>query len=212
MLTLSWLDIFMWDAIFAKAHQVYSAVIRSEIMFEVLTWHQWKKEENLSNKERRLEILQNQALHYVADAFKKVNITTLKTKIYTSSLHVHLNKLQNWIILCSQINDRTQKIKRVCELIHAHLININSLSFCFSVIKKTVFLNILIHQEVEVWCICKHFFATISTNDWVVIAQYHRDSWNLRWENYKTHVTNIAAISAQRSHLFSKSMKMREEF
>lgn len=150
MLTFSWLNVFMWDAIFAKAHQVYSTVIKSEMTFEVLTWHQRSKKEKLSSKERRLEILQNQALRHVTDAFKRVNIETLKMKIYMNSLHVHLNKIQNQTTLRSWINDRTQKTKRACELIRAHLININSFFSHFSVIKKTVFLNVSIHQEAEI--------------------------------------------------------------
>ncbi len=44
---------------------------------------------------RRLETLQNQALYYVIDVLKKVNIKTLETEIYTSSLYIYLNKLQN---------------------------------------------------------------------------------------------------------------------
>ncbi len=36
MLTLSHLEVFTWEAIFTKARQVYSAVMRSEIAFEVL--------------------------------------------------------------------------------------------------------------------------------------------------------------------------------
>ena len=34
MLALSWLEVFTWRAIFTKARQVYSAVIRSEIAFK----------------------------------------------------------------------------------------------------------------------------------------------------------------------------------
>ncbi len=53
------------------------------------------------SKERRLETLQNQTLRHVAEVFKRVNIETLKTETYTSSLHVHLNMLQNKIMLHS---------------------------------------------------------------------------------------------------------------
>lgn len=74
---------------------------KSEMTFEVLTWHQRSKKEKLSSKERRLEILQNQALRHVTDAFKRVNIETLKMKIYMNSLHVHLNKIQNQTTLRS---------------------------------------------------------------------------------------------------------------
>ncbi len=101
MLTLSHLRVFTWEAIFTKARQVYSAVIRSEITFEVSVWHQRDKKDELSSKECRLEILQNQTLRYVAEAFKRVSIETLETETYISSLHVHLNMLQNKITLHS---------------------------------------------------------------------------------------------------------------
>ncbi len=39
MLALSWLEVFIWETIFTKAKQIYSAVIRSEIAFEASVWH-----------------------------------------------------------------------------------------------------------------------------------------------------------------------------
>ncbi len=101
MLTLSHLEVFTWEAIFTKARQVYSAVVRSEIAFEASVWHQRDKKDELSSKECRLETLQNQTLHHVAEVFKRVNIKTLETETYISSLHVHLNMLQNKITLHS---------------------------------------------------------------------------------------------------------------
>ena len=101
MLTLSHFKVFTWEAIFTKARQVYSAVVRSEIAFEVSVWHQRDKKDELLSKECRLETLQNQTLRHVAEAFKRVNIKTLETETYMSSLHVHLNMLQNKITLHS---------------------------------------------------------------------------------------------------------------
>ncbi len=59
MLALSWLEVFTWETIFTKARQIYSAVVRSEIAFEASVWHQREKEKELSDKECRLETLQN---------------------------------------------------------------------------------------------------------------------------------------------------------
>ncbi len=101
MLILSYLEVFTWEAIFTKAKQVYSAVVRSEIAFKASVWHQRDKKDELLSKERRLETLQNQILHHVAEAFKRVNIKTLETETYMSLLHVHLNMLQNKITLHS---------------------------------------------------------------------------------------------------------------
>ncbi len=109
ILMLSQLEIFIWEVTFAKARQIYSAMIRLRMTFEASIWHQRDKEEELLNMKWRLETLQNQALHHVIDIFKKVNIETLKVETYTFLLHVHLNKLQNQVTLRSWINDRTQK-------------------------------------------------------------------------------------------------------
>ncbi len=111
MLTLSHFKVFTWEAIFTKARQVYSAVVRSEIAFEVSVWHQRDKKDELLSKECRLETLQNQTLRHVAEAFKRVNIKTLETETYMSSLHVHLNMLQNKITLHSQVNNWMQEIR-----------------------------------------------------------------------------------------------------
>ncbi len=37
---------------------------------------------------------------------------------------------------------------------------------------------------------------------------YHKDQWKQWWEKYKKHIANINAISAQRFHLFNKTIKM----
>ncbi len=125
-------------------------MIRLKMTFEALIWHQRSKEEELSSMKRRLETLQNQALYHVINVFKKVNIETLKVETYTFSLHVYLNKLQNQVTLRSWINDRIQKTWWACKIIHAHLIKTNRLISCFSIFKKTTFLNVSIHEEAKI--------------------------------------------------------------
>ncbi len=144
MLTLSHLEVFTWKAIFTKVRQVYSAVVRSEIAFEASVWHQRDKKDELSSKECRLKTLQNQTLYHVTKAFKRVNIETLKTKTYTSSLHVHLNMLQNKITLHSQVNDWTQEIRQAYKLIHVHLTKVNYVISYLLIIKKIILLNVFI--------------------------------------------------------------------
>ncbi len=111
MLALSWLEVFTWRAIFTKARQIYSTVIRLEIAFKASIWHQREKKKELSDKECRFKTLQNQILRHVAKMFKRASIEILKAEIYTSSLSVHLNMLQDKITLCSQVNNCTQKIR-----------------------------------------------------------------------------------------------------
>ncbi len=215
MLTLSHLEVFTWEAIFTKVRQVYSAVVRSEIIFEASVWHQRDKKDELSSKECKLETLQNQTLRHVAEAFKRVNIKTLETEIYTSLLHVHLNMLQNKITLHSWVNDWTQKIRQACKLIRAYLTKVNRVIFRSLVIKKIVLLNVFIQEDAKIQSRCRWhtlFFIMISTSDSIAITQYHKDQWNQWWEKYRERVADIKIISARRSHLSNKMIKMRDDF
>ncbi len=176
MLALSWFKVFTWEAIFTKAKQIYLAVIRSEIAFKASVWHQWEKKKELTDKECRLETLQNQILHHDAEMFKRVSIETLKAEMYTSSLHVHLNMLQDKIMLRSQVNDCTQKIRQACKLIRVHLMSVNCIIAYFLIIKKVTLLNNSIQEDAKIQSRCKQLAlaAMISINDSIIIAQFHR--------------------------------------
>ncbi len=214
MLTLSHLEVFTWKATFTKARQVYSAVVRSEIAFEASVWYQRDKKDELLSKERRLETLQNQTLRHVAEAFKRVNIETLEAETYTSSLHVHLNMLQNKVTLYSWVDGRTQEIRQACELIRARLTRVNRVISRSLAIKKIVLLNAFIQEDAKIQSRCRRrtlFFTMISTSDSIAITQYHKDQWNQRWEKYRERVADVNAISAQRLHLSNKTIKMRDD-
>ncbi len=212
MLMLSRLEIFTWKTTFAKTRQIYSAVVRSRITFEVSVWHQRDKKERLSSTEWWLEALQNQALCYVTDVFQKVNIETLKVETYTSSLHVHLNKLQNQTTLCSQVDDRTRETQRAFEIIRARLIETNQLISRSSTSKKTTFLNVSIRKEAKIQFRCSWLDSStlISMNEHA-IAQFHESQWDLKWENYKKRIADINVTFAQRFHLFKRSVRMRDD-
>ncbi len=172
---LSWLEIFIWEATFAKARQIYSAIIKLRMTFEALIWHQRNKEEELSSMKWRLETLQNQALRHMINVFKKVNIEMLKVETYAFSLHVHLNKLQNQVTLRSWINDKTQKTWWACKIIHAHLIETNRLISRFSIFKKMTFLNILICKEAKIQSEREQLDLLMMTQmNEHAIAQFHK--------------------------------------
>ncbi len=134
----------------------------------------------------------------------------LKIKMYISSLHVHLNMLQNKVTLCSWVNDRMQETRWACKLICAQLMRINHLISCSFVIKKIVLLNTFIQENARMQSRSKWFnlFIIISTSNIVTIALYHKDQWKQWWEKYKKCITGINAISAQRFHLFNKIIVM----
>ncbi len=214
MLALSCLKVFIWETIFTKVRQVYSAVVRLKIVFEALVWHQRDKKKELSDKKCRLETLQNQTLHHVAKAFKRISIETLKIEMYISSLHVHLNMLQNKVTLRSRVNDRTQETRWACEFIRAQLMRINHLISHFSVIKKVVLLNTSIQEDAKMQSKCRWFNSstTILISNSIAIALYHKDQWKQRWKKYKKRIADINATSAQRSQLFNKMIKMHDDF
>ena len=134
--------------------------------------------------------------------------------MYISSLHVHLNMLQNKVTLCSWINDRMQEIKWAYEFIHTQLMKINHLIFHFFIIKKIVLLNTFIQEDARMQFKCRWFdlFMMISISNSIVIVLYHKDQWKQWWEKYKKCIADINAIPAQRFHLFNKIIKMRDNF
>ena len=52
----------------------------------------------------------------------------------------------------------------------------------------------------------------ISTSDSITIAQYHRSQWKQQWEKYRKCIADVHIISAQRLHLFNKTIKMQNNF
>ena len=146
--------------------------------------------------------------------FKRVSIKTLKVKMFTSSLHVHLNMLQDKIMLCSQVNDCTQKIRQACKLIHVHLMNVNYIISYFFIIKKVILLNNLIQEDAKIQLRCEWlaFAATISTSDSITIMQYHRNQWKQWWKIYIKCIADVHVISTQRLHLFNKMIKKQNDF
>ncbi len=131
--------------------------------------------------------------------------------MYISSLHVHLNMLQDKIILRSWVNDCTQKIKQACELIHVHLMNVNYIISRSFIIKKVMLLNNLIQEDAKIQSRCEWlvFAATISTSDSIAIMQYHRSQWKQWWEKYRKCIADVHVILTQRLHLFNKMIKMQ---
>ncbi len=90
---------------------------------------------------------------------------------------------------------------------------ISRLIFRFSVIKKIVLLNTSIQKDARMQFRYKWFdlSTTILISDSIAIVLYHKDQWKQQWEKYKKHIADINAISAQRSHLFNKIIKMHDD-
>ena len=145
--------------------------------------------------------------------FKRVSIKTLKAKMYISSLHVHLNMLQDKIMLHSQVNDYIQKIRQACELIHVHLMSVNHIISHFLIIKKVTLLNNLIQENTKIQLRRKQsvLAVMISTSDSIAVVQYHRSQWKQQWKKYRKCIADVYVISTQRLHLFNKMIKMQND-
>ncbi len=74
------------------------------------------------------------------------------------------------------------------------------------------FLNASIREEAKIQSRREqhNLLMMIQTSE-RAIAQFHKSQWNLWWENYKKRIADINAFLAQRSHLFKKSVKMRDD-
>ncbi len=83
----------------------------------------------------------------------------------------------------------------------------------FSVIKKIMLLNIFIQEDARMQFKSRWFnlFMMILISNNVAIALYHKDQWKQWWEKYKKCIADINAISAQRFHLFNKTIKMHDD-
>ncbi len=107
-----------------------------------------------------------------------------------------------------------QEIKWACKLIHVQLIKINHFISHFFVIKKIMLLNTFIQENARMQFKHRWFdlFTTILINDSIAIVLYHKDQWKQWWKKYKKCIIDINIISAQRSHLFNKMIKMHDDF
>ena len=112
-LTLRRLGAFIQKVIFVKTKQIYTIVIRPAIIYGAVAQYFKIKNEEPKVREKKLKILQNQALRNITEAFKKVNTETLKAEIYVSLIYIILNKLQDQAILRIRITNKTRKIRKI---------------------------------------------------------------------------------------------------
>jgi hypothetical protein len=113
-----------WGASLAKAHQIYTAVIRSSIAYAAPVWHKPPKR---ATKPRgpasKLQIYQNQCLRIVTGAYKATPICQLETEAFIPPLDLWLN---GRLALFQARLERTgiaQLIRNACEAIRARIRN-----------------------------------------------------------------------------------------
>jgi hypothetical protein len=95
MLAFTRLIASIWKICFKKTRHVYTAIVRSIIIYEFNTWHASHERSNSFMKFiKNLIDLQKQSLHIVCDAFKTTFHQFLDVETQISLIELHLTLLQ----------------------------------------------------------------------------------------------------------------------
>lgn len=121
MLAMNRLGASTWGATFSKARTIYTSVVRPALTYAASIWHRRGKHGRLAGRERRLEIMQNQALRNISGAFKKTSTRTIEAETYIPPIGLTLNRLQDQTTLRLHQSGRTAETRRACETIRAKL-------------------------------------------------------------------------------------------
>ena len=83
-----------WDATFAKARQIYSAVVRPAMIYGSTVWHMPKEVKKSKTSTSKLSVMQNNCLRTIAGAFKATPISVLEAETFKARIVTHLDILQ----------------------------------------------------------------------------------------------------------------------
>ena len=83
-----------WGATFAKARQVYSAVVRPAMTYGSTVWHMPKEVKKSKTSTSKLSVMQNTCLRTIAGAFKATPISVLEAETFIAPIDTHLDMLQ----------------------------------------------------------------------------------------------------------------------
>ena len=111
-----------WEIIFVRAHQIYSVMIRSALIYETAVWHIFSSIEKemwqIRNSAVKLEKIQNKCLQIVTEIYRVISVTVLKTKVYTLSLKIYLNFKIADFHRCHWNSEMKKVITKICRKIH----------------------------------------------------------------------------------------------
>ena len=205
LLALNMVGASTWGVTFAKARQVYSAVVRSAITFAAPVWHQRSPGGKLKGKEKRLEVLQNQALRNVAGSFKRVSTRTLEAETYTAPIGIYMNRLQDKAALRQRDTGRTAEIRQRCALIRG---KIEGRSRAATGTPATPGERKLAAAAAAV-NEAKQKTQDSELNDKKAINIFHKEDWQRRWEGYVAGIAPAMRTPAQADSLGPKRIKLR---
>ena len=115
-MTLIKISTFTWEITLKRAKRVYTAIIRSTMIYELTVWHIFKKikKSRILNK---LIIIQNKCLRVITEIFKVTSIAVLETKSHVVSITNHLNQLQMNVRHRLTATNVVSLIKKTCQKI-----------------------------------------------------------------------------------------------
>ena len=127
--TLTRITALIWRAILATAWQIYSAVIRSVMVYGAAVWHShldgggmamtcgWCSEGPV----QKLSKIQNKYLWIVAGAYKAILIAVFETETHISFLDLHLNA--RLAVFRQQHKNLNMKslMRKACKKMKTHL-------------------------------------------------------------------------------------------
>ena len=83
-----------WKITFNKVKHIYKTMIKSNIIYKLIAWHEFKNTKLISKKTiNDLTIIQNNYLRRIFDVYKTILIAKLKTKTHISFINIYLDEL-----------------------------------------------------------------------------------------------------------------------
>ena len=118
---------FIWKFLLIQTQQVYTAIIRLTLIYDVTTWYQFHQQLFSSLKSIRIEIMtklkkqQNMCFQQIINVYKVVLIIMMKAETYILSLNLHLNSVVSWVLKRMKKSDMTCQIEAACTIIRRKL-------------------------------------------------------------------------------------------
>ncbi len=121
-LTLSRLTASTWDACFSRARLIYTAIVRSIIIYDSIIWHASHERSNSAvAATKELVKLQQQSLRQISDSFKAVSTQILEAKTHVQFIQLHMTRLQISFKQRMKKHKHDTLIKSFCEQIKHRL-------------------------------------------------------------------------------------------
>ena len=93
-LALTKISTSTWGASFAKARQVYTAVVRPAMTYGSTVWHTPREIKKNKATTSKLSVMQDKCLRTVTGAFKATPVEVLEAETFIAPMELHLDNLQ----------------------------------------------------------------------------------------------------------------------